>query len=191
MAAKALMRAGDVPGLPVVCIDSGEDIAEIRDVIYDGAEHRLLGFTLNKRGLLAGRSKDVLLIGNCVAIGADAVMISTEADLTGKDEAGDDVSTKNAVEVIGNRVMSANGSDLGEVVGVVIETDGVPSAVGYEVNPADTKESRFVPISEQMTISGENLMVPAELEPFIANDLAGFGASVASYRSGQLRGEQQ
>ncbi len=61
------MRAGDVPGLPVVCIDSGEDIAEIRDVIYDGAEHRLLGFTLNKRGLLAGRSKDVLLIGNCVA----------------------------------------------------------------------------------------------------------------------------
>ncbi len=189
MAVKALMRAGDVPGLPVVCIDSGEDVAEIRDVIYDGAEHKLHGFTLNKRGLLSGRLKQVLLIENCAAIGADAVMINTLGDLTAQEEAGDIVSAKNAVHVVGNRVMSANGSDLGEIIGVVIETDGEPSAVGYEVKKADSKETRFIPITEQMKISGENLLVPAELEPFITNDLAGFGASVSTYRAGQLRGD--
>lgn len=190
MATKGLMRAGDVPGLPVVCIDSGEDIAEIRDVIYDGAQHELRGFTLNKRGLLSGRLKQVLRIANCSAIGPDAVMIHTAGDLSSAEEAGDDVSTKTAVQVVGNRVVSANGSDLGEIVGVVIETDGLPSAVGYEVKKAASKETAFVPISEQMTISGKNLLVPAELEPFITNDLAGFGASVATYRAGQLRGEQ-
>lgn len=34
-----LVRAGDLVGLPVVSIGSGEDIAEVRDVVYDADEH--------------------------------------------------------------------------------------------------------------------------------------------------------
>ena len=30
-------------GLPVVSIASGEDVAEVRDVVYDGEAHRLVG----------------------------------------------------------------------------------------------------------------------------------------------------
>ena len=65
-----LLRAGDLIGLPVVSIATGEDLAEVRDVIYDGSEHRLLGFTLNKRGMFAGRLKEVLTAESVTGIGA-------------------------------------------------------------------------------------------------------------------------
>ena len=52
-----VMRAGDLIGLPVVSIAAGEDVAEISDVVYDSSHHRILGFTLNKRGALGRRAQ--------------------------------------------------------------------------------------------------------------------------------------
>ena len=69
---------------------------------------------------------------------------------------------------------------LGTVVDVVIETGVDPEADGYEVETEDG--SVFVPISAQLGLSGENLVVPAAATEFISNDLVGFGASVATFR---------
>ncbi|MEO5723216.1 MAG: PRC-barrel domain-containing protein [Ilumatobacteraceae bacterium] len=186
-----LVRARDVMGLPVVSISSGEDVAEIRDVVYDGEAHRLVGFTLNKRGMFAGRLKAVLVAGSVAAIGPDAVMIDTELAIDDKDDrsAGlGDLGT--ARPVIGNRVLSADGSDLGEIVAVILSTGDEPRAVGYELHSADRSDTSFVPISAQMALSGENLVLPAEATPFVRNDLAGFGAAIASYRSPELEKNQ-
>lgn len=188
---KGLMRASDVMGLPVVSIATGEDIAEIRDVVYDGSRTNLVGFTLNKRGFLAGRMSEVLEIGNCKAIGRDAVMVSGVEALSSDADVTTTVSPDDAADVTNDRVLSSNGTDLGEVIGVIIETDGIPSAVGYEIKPTDGDDSIFIPITEQINISDENLIVPAELDSFVTYDLAGFGAAVERYREGQLTGELQ
>ena len=190
-----LLRAGDLIGLPVVSIATGEDLAEVRDVIYDGSEHRLLGFTLNKRGMFAGRLKEVLTAESVTGIGADALMID---DTTAIDEAAADEESlrhlttgvrgfseedlKAAKPVVGNRVVSSDGNALGEVVGVVLSTGRRPEAVGYEVSAPDLDGTAFVPISDQMALSGDNLLVPVESTEFIRNDLAGFGAAVTEYR---------
>ncbi len=182
-----LIRARDVMGLPVVSIASGEDVCEVRDVVYDGEAHRLVGFTLNKRGRFAGRLKSVLSAESVAAIGPDAVMIEAEAaiDDTGGGAPGmDDLAT--ARPVIGNRVLSADGSDLGVVVAVILATGDETVAVGYEVQSGDRSDTSFVPISAQMALSGENLVLPAEATAFVRNDLAGFGAAIASYRSPEL-----
>ncbi len=63
-----VMRANDPIGLPVVSITSGEDVAEVRDVVYDAHGHRLVGFTVNKRGMLSGRLKEVLLADSLAAV---------------------------------------------------------------------------------------------------------------------------
>lgn len=183
-----VMRATDVSGLPVVSCFDGEDVAEIRDVVYDAGAHRLVGFTLNKRGIFAGRMKDVLPAESLVAIGADAVMIEHERDITesATPEALD--RTGDAVSVIGATVLSADGNELGEVAGVIISTGATPAAVGYEVDPTDGNDSVFVPISAQMALSGENLLLPEGATDFIRNDLAGFGAAVSDYRSHTLDG---
>lgn len=186
-----LIRARDVMGLPVVSIASGEDVAEVRDVVYDGEAHQLVGFTLNKRGMFAGRLKEVLATGSVTAIGPDAVMIDAESaiDDSGERPAGlDDLGA--ARPVIGNRVLSADGNDLGEVVAVILSTGDEPRAVGYELQPPDNKDTSFVPISAQMALSGENLILPAAATDFIRNDLAGFGAAIATYRTPDLEDDR-
>lgn len=184
-----VMRASDLIGLPVVAISSGEDVAEIRDVVYDSSAHELLGFTLNKRGLFSGRLKDVLPAHALSAIGADAVMVADEAAITDSgtprslDKPGD------ATSVLGNRVLSADGNELGEVVGVIVSTGSSPLAVGYEIDPTDSKDSVFVPTSAQMALSDDNLLLPAEATAFIRNDLAGFGAAIGEYKHSTLTGD--
>ena len=49
-----LMTASQIRGLPVVTVQGGEDIAEVRDVIYSPEAGRLVGLTLNQRGLSVG-----------------------------------------------------------------------------------------------------------------------------------------
>ena len=51
---RLLITASQIRGLPVVTVQGGEDVAEVRDVIYSPEAGRLVGLTLNKRGFLAG-----------------------------------------------------------------------------------------------------------------------------------------
>ena len=88
---KLLMTASQIRGLPVVTVGGGEDVAEVRDVIYSPEAGRLVGVTLNKRGFLAGRSHDVLPAEAIHAIGQDAVMVLDESSLVAPQDAPDDV----------------------------------------------------------------------------------------------------
>lgn len=181
-----LVRAGDLIGLPVVSISSGEALADVRDVVYDGASHRLVGFTLNKRGRLRGRMKQRLAAGSVAAIGPNAVMIETDAAIAdaGDAPAGlDDLGS--AQPVIGNRVLSADGSDLGEVVAVIVATGDEPRAVGYELQAPGRADTAFVPSSKRMAVSGENLVLPDDATAFVHYDLAGFGAAIGSYQASE------
>lgn len=183
-----LVRAGELIGLPVVSIASGEALADIRDVVYDGESHRLVGFTLNKRSLLGGRMKLVLPAASVAAIGPDAVMVeddSAAADAGDAPAGLDDLGS--ARPVIGNRVLSADGSDLGAVVAVIVATGDEPRAVGYELQAHGRSDTAFVPSSPRMALSGENLVLPADATAFVHYDLAGFGAAIGSYR----RSEQE
>lgn len=182
MTAARVMRASDVSGLPVVTINGGDDVAEIRDVVFDGTNHRLVGFTLNKRGWFRGRLRRQLPATSVVAIGPDAVMVADDADLEDPASAPGALSgDAETHSVIGNRVISADGNDLGRIIGVVISTGDEPEAVGYEVE-ADNGGTYFVPISIQIALSDDNLLLPESTTDFIRNDLAGFGASIADYR---------
>lgn len=185
-----LMRARDLIGLPVVSIASGEDIAEVRDVVYDGEQHQLIGFTLNKRGFLGGRLHAVLVAASVVGLGIDAVTVADESAI-GKDEGSPEelLHPERARAVIGNRVLSSDGTDLGRVVSVILRTGVQPQAVGYEFAQSDSSDTAFAPISAQMALSGENLLLPIESTEFFKNDLVGFGASIASYRSATLEEE--
>lgn len=184
-----VMRASELIGLPIVSILSGEDIAEVRDVVYDSEAHELLGFTLNKRGLFSGRLKDVLPAEALSAIGADAVMVANEEAITESATPESLDKPGAATSVLGNRVLSADGNELGEIIGVIVSTGATPQAVGYEIDPSDSDDSVFVPTSAQMALSGDNLLLPAAATDFVRNDLAGFGAAVTDYRASTLQGE--
>jgi uncharacterized protein YrrD len=181
-----VVRARDLLTKPVVTLE-GDDVAEVRDVVYDSAAGTLLGFTLNKRGWFGGRLRERLPMDSVHSIGKDAVMVGTQDDLVDANAAPDAVAVAPSDrDVIGDAVLTESGTNLGEVSDVVLTLGAEARAVGYEI----TTEHRtvYIPLPEQHAVSGDALVVPDEVDSFVHDDLAGFGASVPEYRA-QLREE--
>jgi uncharacterized protein YrrD len=180
---KPLLRGSDLVGLPVVTM-AGDDIAEVRDVLFDPGVGGLIGFTLNKRGRLAGRLKESLLRAGVAAIGPDAIMVAGPDALTSEPPPSGEAGTGN---VLKNQVITDAGVQVGTVTDVVIDTS-VGSVVGYEVAPADEPAGRkgrrsYLPLPDTGAVSGEALVVPAAAVDYVTSDLAGFAEAIERYRA--------
>ena len=157
-----LIKASEVMTLPVVTIDGGEDVAEVKDVIYGSEQGRLLGFTLNKRGFLRGKMKAVLPASSVTAVGPAAVMIRNADDcLVSKSDAPDPVSSpdKNR-NVLGNEVITEGGTKLGTVSDLIMLLGGDGEVVGYELRREESTSTWFIPRPAQLALSGAALVVP-------------------------------
>lgn len=180
-----LVRATELMKRPVVTL-AGEDIAQIKDVIYDASGGAVKGFTLNGRGMFAGPLKQALPTSGIKAIGRDAVIVTDTSALTGRGEVADagDVRDRN---VLGNRVVTDTGTDLGAIVDVILQVGTDTDVVGYEIEAGEALSASgqrvLLPLPDALAISGEALIVPAGATNFVAHDLAGFGAAVAAFRT--------
>ena len=188
-----LVKASELAKRPVVTL-GGDDIAQVKDVVFDSTGGTVVGVTLAGRGLLAGPLKTALPWGSVHACGRDAVMVRDESVLASREDVVEraEVSEHN---VLGSRVITDGGTDLGKVVDVVIEVGPDrrgADVVGYEVEsgPATGKPDRhvYLPLPDTLAVSGEALMVPAAATDFVCDDLAGFGAAVEAFRA-RLRGQ--
>jgi uncharacterized protein YrrD len=182
-----LLRGTDLNGLPVVSIASGDALAEIKDIVYSPDRAQLLGFTLNKRGFFGGPLRELLAYTNVAAVGRDAVMVEQD-DVVGADdpELGAIVDEAGGRNVLGDEVLTDDGRRLGLVTDVVLDVAS-GEVVGYELKGDETLQAHagrpmLVPIPATLAVSGTALMVPAQVEPFIRDDLTGFGAAVDEFR---------
>jgi len=177
------MTASQIRGLPVVTVKGGEDVAEVRDVIYSPEEGRLVGVTLNKRGFLAGRSRDVLPAESIHAIGQDAVMVHDESSLVAPQDAPNEVGHP-ATErnVIGDDILTEGGTSLGKVADLVLLVGSSGEVVGYQIDKIGGGRG-YIPLPAQLSVSGVALVVPNITEEFVQEDLVGLGAAVDEFRA--------
>lgn len=184
------MRATELVKRPVVTL-AGEDVAQIKDVVYEGTGGAVGGFTLSGRGLFAGPLRTALLWESVHGCGRDAVMVADADVLVPRDAVVGRAAARDR-DVLGSRVITDSGTDLGTVVDVILQVGEVADVVGYEVasSPAMDKDGRnvLIPLPDTLAVSGEALLVPAQAAEFVADDLAGFGAAVDAFRS-RLRGQ--
>lgn len=177
-----LVTGSSIRGLPVVTI-GGEDVAEVRDLIYDAHAGRLIGFTLNKRGAFSGRLDEVLTIDRVRAIGRDAVMIADRGQLTAPDSASSEVgSADHDRDVTRNDVLTESGVSLGEVRDIVVLAGTSGEMVGYQVE-LPSGASAYIPLPAQLAVSGDALVVPDATADFVRDDLVGLGAAVDEFRA--------
>lgn len=180
-----LFRAQELTGRPVVTL-TGELVAEIKDVVFDRSAGLISGFTLRNPGLFSRSRKDALPWDVIHGIGRDAVMISGPEVLEPVDEVVPKKEAKGG-NVLGDRVLTDNGRDLGTVRDVVLQAGEVLEVVGYEVEASEALGTAgrhvFIPLPATMSVSGENLIVPAAAAEFVSDDLAGFGAAVEGFRA--------
>jgi uncharacterized protein YrrD len=180
---RMLVTGSAIGGLPVVTIDGGEDVAEVRDVIYSPEVGRIVGLTLNKRGFLGGRRREVLSAETIRAIGPDAVMVDDETSLIRpKDAPADVAEPPSGRDVIGNEVLTEGGTSLGQVRDVVVLLGSTGEVVGYEIDLA-SGGTGYIPLPTELAVSGSALVVPEDTNEFVKGDLAALGAAVDEFRS--------
>ena len=192
-----LMRTSEVAKRPVVTY-AGEDVAQIKDVVYAAGGGAVGGFTLAGRGLFSGPAKEALPWSAVAALGADAVMIRDEQALQPTQSVLDASASGGGSggNVLGAQVLTDAGLDLGAVVDVGSQVDDPGGGsrcdvVGYEIEASEALGSKgtrmLIPLPDTLAASGEHLMVPAAAKDFVTQDLAGFGAAVLAFRA-QLEG---
>jgi uncharacterized protein YrrD len=187
-----LMRAKEIIKRPVVTL-AGDDVAQIKDIVYVGEHGEVAGFTLAGRGLFAGPRKEALAWSSVLSLGRDAVMITSEESF---DERGDVVHKSEAKsgDVMASRVITDSGTDLGKVVDAVLDIGEHAHVVGYEIEASEAlgRAGRrvLIPLPDTLSVSGEALMVPAAAAEFVSDNIAEFGASVEAFRA-RVRGGQQ
>lgn len=177
------MTATQIRGLPVVTVRGGEDVAEVRDVIYDPTAGTLVGLTLNQRGFFSGRRREVLPSSSVHAIGPHAVMIMDESALVAPDDAPKEID-KPARDrnVLGNDVLTERGVSLGTVTDLALVVGSTGVVVGYRIAKSDGGAG-YIPLPAQLSVSGVALVVPDLTEDFVRDDLVGLGAAVEEFRA--------
>lgn len=187
-----LMRTSELEKRPVVTM-AGDDVAQIKDIVYAAGGGQVGGFTLAGRGLFAGPLKTSLAWTSVASLGSDAVMIADENSL----ESTDAVLNRSASSggsgsnVLGSRVLTDAGTDLGKVIDVIIEVSqggsGQCDVVGYEIEASEALGTHgtdvLIPLPDTIAVSGEHLIVPASAKDFVGHDLAGFGAAIEQFRA--------
>lgn len=191
-----LMRTSEIAKRPVVTF-AGEDVAQVKDVVYSAGGGAVAGFTLAGRGLFSGPLKQALPWSAVVGLGADAIVIrdATVLEPTKAVIESSRASGGSGADVLGSQVLSDAGVDLGVVRDVVVSvTEGAGGhcdVVGYEIEASAALgtqgEKVLIPLPDTLAASGEHLMVPASAKDFVGRDLAGFGAAVDAFRA-QLGG---
>ena len=180
---RLLVTGSAIRGLPVVTVGGGEDVAEVRDLIYNPEAGRVVGLTLNKRGFLAGRRREVLPATMIHAIGGGAVMVEDESSLVMPDDAPEDVGAPpSGRDVTGDEVLTEGGTSLGRVRDVVVLVGSNGVVVGYEIDTA-SGGTGYIPLPAQLAVSGTTLVVPETTKEFVEDDLVGLGAAVDEFRS--------
>jgi sporulation protein YlmC with PRC-barrel domain len=186
------MRTSEISQRPVVTM-AGEDVAQIRDIVYAADGGSVSGFTLAGRGLFAGPLKEGLAWESVAALGADALMIRDDSVLVPAKTVLDRSrgSSRAAGNVLGSQVLTEDGVGLGTVHDVVVSVDVTGGeecdVVGYEVEASEGLGTRgqmvLIPLPDTMAASGEHLIVPSSVKDFVGHDLAGFGAAVDRFRA--------
>ncbi|MDQ6657015.1 MAG: PRC-barrel domain-containing protein [Actinomycetota bacterium] len=190
-----LLRASELAKLPVVTF-AGEDVAQVKDILYAADGGQINAFTLAGRSLFSGPLKVALPWAGVVGLGSDALIIQSEQQLvplanvlSGPADDGPGAAV-NRGDIISSQVLTDQGTSLGVVSDVIIGISAgnvQADVIGYEIQPAETlgrgQQRLLIPLPDTMSASGEHLMVPAAAANFLSDNIIGFEATVAAFRA--------
>lgn len=71
-----LKKAKHILGLPIILLDTGEEIFDIKDILFSQKNKRLLGFLIDEGGWFKGAK--IVLLKHVHTIGKDAVIIQNK-----------------------------------------------------------------------------------------------------------------
>ena len=114
-----MYRLSEMIGKPVVSTDSGDKLGTISDALLDASAASVVGLVV-RHGLIP--KEEVLPLADVQRVGRDAVLARTQEHLVGSREwRKGEVEATRSSEVMGRRVVTVAGEQLGVVSDILIE----------------------------------------------------------------------
>lgn len=177
------MRKGsDIIDKSIIAFDTGKRLARVQDLIFDQETNELLGVLVEEAGLF--HPAKVITLSAIQAIGADALVISSKADIISarQDARIYRVVHRNLV-LKGTRIVTTDGRYLGVVVDLFFD-EQTGAIEGYEASGgifADTYSGRsFIPAPQTLRIGEEVTFVPPETAELMEEQLGGIRGAMQS-----------
>lgn len=159
-----MKRGRDLVGMPIINLSSGETIGRVQDVYFDPDSHQVTGIVMDGGGWLKGPRK--ICFVDLAGVGNDAITISDESVIL-KEPIEEECIIAGDGTVIGNRVMTRDGNELGTIADVVF--DHATGAIShYQLSEGliqDLLEGReTIPADTEFTYGKDAIIVDLNLE---------------------------
>jgi len=152
-------------GLPVINLSTGEQVGEVKDVVIDTVNYRLVGVLLSRAGWFhAGRG---IPLGAMKNIGPGSITIEDETAIVNAETLTVQGRTILNEEIIGKDLITADGNVMGTLSDILLDVN-TGLLTGYEVSDSvirDLLDGRSnIPLPPQQRI-GEDAVIVAETVP--------------------------
>ncbi|WP_281888944.1 PRC-barrel domain-containing protein [Paenibacillus sp. YYML68] len=157
-----MKRIRDVIGLPVMNVQSGKQIGEIKDIVVDESWH-VQSFVLTTGHWF--QEATCIRADDALSLGEDALTVDRDDCVQPLAECkGWKLLVGGSHHVKGMPMMTVNGQQLGCVEDVYLDGDMGKQVIGYELTEgfiSDLREGRkWLPMPEYVKIGEDALIVP-------------------------------
>lgn len=171
-------------GKPVVTLDTGTQIGETHDVVYNPREGRLVGFTLLQGVSLFSKGQTYWLPADDIrALGEDAITINSSEMVVRVEGDVNDYAAQAGQGVLGKKLMTEDGKFLGAIDDVLIERLS-KNVVAYEVSGGVFQDmykgQTDVPIQTVTSIGADVVIVPPFVQDIVETPKGGLVAAAAA-----------
>lgn len=158
-----LHRYSEVLGLPVICIDGGKRLGTIEDIVFDTEEKDVRAFLLEHKGVEL--KKKAVMLKDVLSLGNDAVIIADHSCVADFKKEKDSVGKKDEGYIIGLRIFTKDGDDLGMVKDVIFDWK-TGRIEGFEISDGILQDiingRKIMPLLGRVEFAEENILVEKE-----------------------------
>ncbi|MCX7842403.1 MAG: PRC-barrel domain-containing protein [Clostridia bacterium] len=158
-----MQKYSEVVGLPVICAENGIKAGIVKDVVFCPGTREIRALVLERKGTQI--RKRVLLVKDILSIGRDAVIINDSKCITDWRKAVRSKSLEGNGKLLGLRIVSKAGEDIGIVKDVLFEskTGDIEGLVISDGLIQDILEGRnILPLFGKAEFSEEYILVDNE-----------------------------
>lgn len=156
-------KYSEVVGLPVICVDTGKKVGLVKDIIFCPGSKEIKAFIIERSSYEIKRK--LVLPEDVLNIGHDAVIINSASNLKNLKDMEKKGDLRDKGEVLGLRVYTVNGEDLGVVKDILFDCDS-GLIEGVEISDGllqdIVKGRNIIPLFGKVEFSSENILIGKE-----------------------------
>lgn len=175
-----MLKGRDTIGKPIIAYETGEKVAQVRDLIFDYRRNRVLGFLVIEKGWL--RKGEAVAVEAVRSIGPDSIIITDKAAIVDLAELPElQAVIEDDKALIHAKIMTTDGQNLGTILDLYFE-DETWSVVGYEASGGlfvDIYSGRaFIPAPQTIEIGKDYAFVNPEVAEKMKEHTGGLEAQL-------------